>query len=129
MLRSPLGKATVLQDVGGQGKSAAVAINDAGQSIGYSLSCDSSCRDEGVPWSPTGKATMLQDAVGQGESFPDAINDAGWSVGESGRDAVLWSRSGKATDLGAILGSAWTTLRPLGSTIRAILSVMAITAA
>jgi hypothetical protein len=42
----------------------------------------------------------------------DAINDAGWSVGysqtASGADAVLWSPSGKAMDLGNIQGSAWS---------------------
>ena len=81
VLWSPSGKATVLQDVGGQGISYADAINDAGQSVGSSQYRDR--RLDAVLWSPSGKATVLQDAGGQGFSDANAINDAGWSVGYS----------------------------------------------
>src|SRR5271155_4706342 len=47
-----------------------------------------------------------------------AINDFGWGVGFSdtatGSDAVLWSPSGKATDLGAVLGPAWSDTQAVG---------------
>ncbi len=49
-----------------------------------------------------------------GESQAYAINDAGWSVGFSGADAMLWSPSGKATDLDAVLGSAWSDTDAVG---------------
>jgi len=105
VLWSPSGKATVLQDVGGQGFSYVVAINDAGWSVGYSQTAFGPSADyEAVLWSPSGKATVLQDG-----SQANAINDAGWSDGlASGDGAMLWSPSGKATDLGAVLGPAWT---------------------
>ncbi len=49
---------------------------------------------------------------GSNAGFAIAINDAGWSVGYSdtatGDDAVLWSPSGKATDLATLLGPAWS---------------------
>ena len=56
---------------------------------------------------------VRHDAGGQGFSHVGVINDAGWSVGysatgSSSYEAVLWSPAGKATDLGAVLGSAWT---------------------
>ncbi len=93
VLWSPSGKARVLQGADG----GALAINDAGQSVGVS--------DAGaVLWSPSGKATVLQDAGGQGSSQPTAINAFGQSVGYSrtasgAYEAVLWSPSGKATVL------------------------------
>ena len=59
---------------GWPGREPSQAINDAGQSVGYS-------GGDAVLWSPSGKATVLQDAGGQGESYALAINDAGWSVG------------------------------------------------
>ncbi len=110
VLWSATGKATVLQDVGGRGFSAARAINDKGQSVGVSNTTEGA---DAVLWSPTGQATVLQDVGGLGDSAADAINDKGQSVGYSntaggGSDAVLWSPSGHATDLGAILGSAWS---------------------
>jgi hypothetical protein len=51
---------------------------------------------------------VLQDAGGQDNSAAYAINVAGQSVGYSfatpyDYDAVLWSLSGKATNLGTIL--------------------------
>src|SRR5580658_9701446 len=95
---------TVLH-VPGQGFSGPNAVNDAGQSVGYS---DTASGTDAVLWTPSGKATVLQDAGGADYSFPNAINDAGWSVGVSytsrslgptDPDAVLWSPSGKATVL------------------------------
>jgi hypothetical protein len=115
VLWSPSGKATVLQDVGGQEFSFTEALNDAGQSVGFSRTA---AGQEAVLWSRSGNATALQDAGGQGNSSAQAINDFGWSVGSSntvtGSDAVLWSPSGKATDLGAILGPTWSDTRALG---------------
>jgi hypothetical protein len=55
---------------------------------------------------------------GQGDSIAGAINDFGWSVGDSdtatGSEAVLWSPSGKAADLGAVLGPAWSDTQAVG---------------
>jgi hypothetical protein len=117
VLWSASGKATVLQNTFGS-RSGAIAINDAGQSVGQSLTLS---RSNAVLWSPSGKATLLQDAGGQGESVVYAINDSGWSVGGScttsdcsGNEAVLWSPSGKATNLGAVLGSAWSDTVAVG---------------
>jgi len=73
-----------------------IAINDAGQSVGFSYTVGGY---DAVLWSPSGKATVLQDAGGRGDSEPIAINDSGQSVGNSGGDAVLWSPLGKATVL------------------------------
>ncbi len=101
VLWSRSGKATVLQDVGGQGDSEAFAINNAGLSVGNSTTASGV---DAVLWSPTGKATVLQDVGGRGSEV-NAINDAGQSVGSSssgrfpGAEAVLWSRSGKAAVL------------------------------
>ena len=98
VLWSPTGKATVRQDVGGQGFSEAVAINDSGQSVGVSYTASSV---DAVLWSPSGKATVLQDVGGEGaQAF--AINDFGWSVGLSVAargsgaiaEAVLWCQQG-----------------------------------
>jgi hypothetical protein len=109
VLWSPSGKATVLQDAGGQGYSAASAINAFGWSVGFSKVAFGY---DAVLWSPSGKATVL----GSGRAV--AINDFGWSVGNSytasGSDAVLWSPSGEATDLGAVLGPAWSDTAAVG---------------
>jgi PEP-CTERM motif len=92
----------VLQDPGGQGNSGPFfgAINDAGQSVGFSATA-SCC--EAVLWSRTGKATVLQDIGGQGNSAAAALNNAGWSIGTSGTasglEAVLWSPTGKGQAL------------------------------
>jgi hypothetical protein len=90
--------------VGGRdGSGEAVAINDAGQSVGHSDTAPN--RVDAVLWSPSGKATVLQDVGGRDVSYALAINNAGQSVGYSGtsngtgEDAVLWSPSGKATVL------------------------------
>ncbi len=77
---SPSGKATVLQDAGGRGESTVVAINDAGQSVGYSYTGRGYVA---VLWSPSGKAMVLEDEGGAGISQALAVNDAGWSVGYS----------------------------------------------
>jgi hypothetical protein len=49
---------------------------------------------------------VLQNAGSQADSFAAAINDFGWSVGtsgaSSGREAVLWSPTGRATVLQAV---------------------------
>jgi hypothetical protein len=115
VLWSPSGKATVLQDVGGREFSFTEALNDVGQSVGFSNTAGG---QDAVLWSRSGKATVLQDAGGRGSSSAGDINDFGWSVGSSdtatGSDAVLWSPSGKATDLGAVLGPAWSDTRALG---------------
>ena len=60
-------------------------------------------------------------AVGKGDhpwrwQLAVAINDAGQSVGFSpiaggGTELVLWSPSGKATNLSAVLGPAWAVVR------------------
>ncbi len=98
---SPLGVATVLHDAGGQGDSQAVAENNKGWSVGFSLTANG--RQDAVLWSPTGTDTMLQDVGGQGFSDAVAINLAGDSVGysltASGDEAVLWSPAGVADDL------------------------------
>ena len=93
---------TVLQDPGGLGDSGPFfrAINDAGQSVGFSATA-SCC--EAVLWSRTGKATVLQDVGGGGNSSASALNNAGWSIGTSGPpgalEAVLWSPTGKGRAL------------------------------
>ena len=81
VLWSPSGKATVLQDVGGDGVSEGRAINDSGQSVGFSLTAPASGCQDAVLWSPSGKATVLQDAGGHGWSLAGAINASAQSVG------------------------------------------------
>ena len=61
VLWSPSGKATVLQDAGGQGYSAAFTINDLGWSVGYSSTASGS---DAVLWSPSGRATDLGAVLG-----------------------------------------------------------------
>jgi PEP-CTERM motif len=107
VLWSPSGKATVLQDVGGQGVSSAYAINASGQSVGQSNTASDGA--DAVLWSPTGKPTMLQNVgLRLDVAYPVAINEAGWSVGEfdtpTGQGAVLWSPTGKATVLQGVGG-------------------------
>jgi hypothetical protein len=100
-----VGKGDGLQDVGGQGASFVNAINDAGQSVGYSFTRTGV---DAVLWSPSGKATVLQDVGGQDYSDVIAINDAGQSVGNSAGDAVLWLPSGKATVLQDVGGQDYS---------------------
>ena len=77
---SPLGTATVLQDAGGQGFDDAVAINDSGESVGYSLTASG---DEAVLWSSSGIATNLgADAGARLERYASGgLNDLGDIVG------------------------------------------------
>ncbi len=57
---------------------------------------------------------------GRGVSAVSAINASGYSVGYSDtagvghQEAVLWSPSGRATDLGAVLGRAWSDTEAVG---------------
>lgn len=95
------------------------AINDAGKSIGVS---ELSGFQDVVLWSPSGQATVRENPGGIGPSVQSqalAIIASGWSVGFSynqtgTQDAVLWSPSGKVTNLGAVLGSAWTDTEAVG---------------
>jgi hypothetical protein len=101
VLWSRTGRATVLQDVGGEDNSSASAINAFGWSVGSSGAASGL---EAVLWSPTGKGRALQTPSGLTSSQGAAINSAGWSVGtgsaSNGDDAaLLWSPSGRATVL------------------------------
>jgi probable HAF family extracellular repeat protein len=82
VLWSPSGKATVLQDAGGQGFSQVNAINDAGRSVGYSFTGALS-PTEAALWSPTGKATDLGALLGPAWSDTEAlgINNSGDIIG------------------------------------------------
>jgi hypothetical protein len=80
----------VLQDVGGQSNSSAVAINAFGWSVGTSWA---SSGLEAVLWSPTGRA--LQILAGTHDSEGRAINNAGRTVGTAftsngAEAALLW---------------------------------------
>jgi len=114
---SPIGTATVLQGLKGSSFSEAVADNNVGQSIGYS---DTAKGDEAILWGPKGGiAATLQDPGGQGVEFALALNDKGQSVGYAdiaggGREAVLWQPSGKATNLGKLLGPDWSDTEAVG---------------
>jgi hypothetical protein len=107
----------VLQGLKGSTVSAAVAENNDGKSIGYS---DTAKGDDAILWGPKGKiAAVLKDPGGQGVEFALAMNDKGQSVGYAdvaggGTEAVLWQLSGKATNLGAILGADWSDTRAVG---------------
>lgn len=110
VLWSTSGTATVLQDVGGAHFSEALAINDSGESVGFS-------GKKAVLWSTSGTATVLRSA---GDAEAVAINAAGDSVGfsdnasETEIHAMLWSPTGAATNLGAVLGSAWSDTQAVG---------------
>ena len=80
MLWSPSGKATVLQDAGGQGYSYVYAMNDAGWSVGYSFTAPGASSGEAVLWSPSGKATNLGALLGSAEW----INNSGDIIGFAG---------------------------------------------
>jgi hypothetical protein len=112
ILWSPRGKATFLQDVGGQNRSIVIALNAFGQSVG--VSDDSAGGQEAVLWSPTGTGVVLQNPDGFASTAAFAINNAGQSVGYgfldpdgTQADAVLWSSSGKEADLNKFLGPDW----------------------
>ena len=97
--------------------SVAVAENNQGQSIGYS---DTAKGDDAILWGPKGSiAAVLKDPGGQGKEFALAINNSGQSVGYAdiaggGKEAVLWQPSGKARNLGVLLGSDWTNTEAVG---------------
>ena len=123
----PSGAATVLQDVGGQGYSQAVAINASGESVGFSFtSADTNGPLDAVLWSSTGTATVLKDPGNARIADALDINNAGQSVGfydvesQPGNTgsihtvAALWSPTGKVTDLDKILGPSWSYAEALG---------------
>ena len=114
---SPTPTATVLKGLKGSTVSEAVAENNSGQSIGYS---DTAKGDEAILWGPLGGiAAVLKDPGGQGVEFALALNEKGQSVGYAdiaggGTEAVLWQASGKATNLGALLGPDWSNTEAVG---------------
>lgn len=109
--------AIVLRGLKGSTVSAAVAENNLGQSIGYS---DTVKGDDAILWGPNGGIkAVLQDPGGQGVESALAMNDSGQSVGYAdiaggGTEAVLWQSSGKATNLGALLGLHWSNTEAVG---------------
>jgi hypothetical protein len=119
---STTGAATVLKGLQGSSVSLAVAENNHGQSIGYSATATG---DEAILWGPEGGiAAALKDPGGQGIEFALAINNSGRSVGYActavsggecvDTEAVLWQSTGKATNLGALLGSDWSDTEAVG---------------
>ena len=120
---SSIGFATVLQGLNGSLVSLAVAENNHGQSIGYSDT--QSGGDDAILWGPQGGiVAVLKDPGGVGIEFALAINDSGRSVGYActsvsdgacvDTEAVLWQSTGKATNLGGLLGPDWTNTEALG---------------
>ena len=115
---SPTGTATVLHGLKGSTVSVAVAENNVGQSIGYSDTAKGA--QDAILWgSKGGIAAVLQDPGGQGFEQALAINNSGKSVGYAdiaggGTEAVLWQPSGKATNLGGLLGPDWTNTEAVG---------------
>ena len=97
------GKATVLQDAGGQGFSQPAAINASGGSVGFSLTASDGARGgavvaDGESYGASGRGRRRAIAL------PGAVNDAGRAsdfrhLGPRLCEAVLWSPSGKATVL------------------------------
>ena len=80
------GSFAVLQDVGGDDKSDAYAINDAGFSVGGSHS--TTLWNEAVEWSPSGSAQILtslgtSNTDGEQQSSAQYINDLGRGWGRS----------------------------------------------
>jgi len=81
---------------------------------------DTATGDEAILWGAKGGiAAVLKDPGGQGKEFALAINNSGQSVGYAdiaggGTEAVLWQPSGKAMNLGAVLGSDWTKTEAVG---------------
>ena len=116
MLWSSLGDATVLHDIGGQGNSDALALNNAGYSAGYSDNASGGA--EAVMWSPKGRATKLPGGVSDGDAEAVAINASGECVGYytvdgGATDAALWV-GGRLTRLADILGPAWSDTQATG---------------
>jgi hypothetical protein len=122
VLWSRTGKATVLQDVGGERNSSASGINAFGWSVGTSGAPSGL---EAVLWSPTGKGRALQIPAGLHDSQGGAINNAGQSVGTAttsngGEAALMWSPSGKATGLrnaGDFLDSSVSDINDAGQSV------------
>jgi hypothetical protein len=110
VLWSPSGQPTVLQDAGGYGDSGAYAINDSGQSAGFSfVAPGSGGGEDAVLWSPSGDATVLQDVGGYGFSEAHAINDSGESVGFSlTAGGHGYSAAGAINASGQSVGSSYT---------------------
>ena len=95
--------------------SEANALNNANQSVGQTEIPGGVHVNEfeAVFWSPTGQPTVLPGVAVAKVSDALAINDDGDSAGYSGpspkeTDAMLWSTTGKATDLANLLGPNWT---------------------
>ena len=107
----------MLTGLKGSTVSGAVAENNLGLSIGYS---DTATGDDAILWGPKGVIkAVLKDPGGQGVKSALAMNDSGQSVGYAdiaggGKEAVLWQSSGKATNLGALLGLHWSNTEAVG---------------
>ncbi len=89
--------ATILQDVGGQGQSEAWALNDAGDSTGFSFIGDGG-RFEAVYWDAAGAPVVLASLGNSSAGFTadegTCINNAGVIGGFSNNEAVEWSNNG-----------------------------------
>ncbi len=108
LLWSPSGIVTVLQDVGGFYGDSVVAINNAGQSIGYSEDLGDGAT-EAVKWSKSGVGTVLGGtglglingvdltAINASGQVSGYVVPAGVPISE--REAVLWSSTGAETVL------------------------------
>jgi uncharacterized protein (TIGR03382 family) len=95
------GVATVLGgDWGPSNGSAGLAINEAGQVVGYGT-----YRATMVPVLWNGTTPTILPTLGTRPSRAKAINDAGLIVGISAGHAALWS-DGSVYDLNAFLGTA-----------------------
>ncbi len=79
VLWSATGTATVLADLGGQGKSGAVAINASGQSVGASVTATD---EDAVLWSSSGAPTPLGKG-GELGTIARAINAKGERASDS----------------------------------------------
>ena len=66
VLWSPSGKATVLQDVGGEGPATPTPSTTPGRALEIPIPRPGG--SDAVLWSPSGKATVLQDVGGRGSS-------------------------------------------------------------
>ena len=99
----------LLPGVDAEGSSEALAINDAGQSVGWSNTSASLSPRHAVLWSAAG---VIQDLGVLGGTSSEAvdINDAGQVIGMSdvaggGRRGFIWSSGGGMQDLAPITGS------------------------
>jgi hypothetical protein len=103
VLWSASGQVTVLQDPAGHDNDWVKALNNSGESVGYSAAPH---YQDAVRWSPTGKATVLQDIGDLKEAEAVGINGSGWCIGWAAyltkQDyesfiAVLWNPSGQGS--------------------------------